>query len=387
MKTSSAARILLCSLICFGHGAYADNVLNAQDMDIIKSGNNISKSEQATVVPQNRFQSTANQEARSFYKSIKQSGSAQMSLPESPKINGRILLFASFSLGQSAIDDIFDLSDKYPDSVIVFRGVVDENNLAKAILDIQTAAAKHKPVPKVVIDPTLFKKYGVSKVPTIVCLDETLTSEVSRVAGLASPDWLLSQVKYKSLGDHGTRGPVFDIKERDLIELLKGKVAALDWKQKKDQALERFWTKQQFLTLPVAPTDRHKSVDPSIYLTNDIQGADGAVIVPQGTRINPLEHVAFNQALVIFDPLDPRQLAVALTNYKALLKKYPKVTLIATQFDSTAGWNFYRDLTNKFDAPVFKLTSDVSQRFNLEFSPSIVTAQGDHFDIQEIAIK
>ncbi len=90
--------------------------------------------------------------------------------------------------------------------------------------------------------------------------------------------------------------------------------------------------------------------------------------------------------MVVFDPLDKKQIALVDKRLSELSSRYSKVTLIVTQFDKANGWESYKSVTDHYDAPVFKLTSDVVSRFNLENIPSIVTAENREFIVEELAI-
>lgn len=289
-------------------------------------------------------------------------------------------------MGREGLEDLLYTASITPESMVVFRGIRDIDNFAASVFEIQKLAATQSPMAKVVLDPTLFRDYGVTKVPTIIYLDEDKQSEIARVSGLAQPNWLVSKVESGKGGDFGARGPVEDILERDLIEVMQEKVAAIDWAEKKENAIKRFWDKQQFIDLIRARKLRTRYLDPSIVMSDDLRDADGNVLVARGTVINPLELRPFTQAVVVFDPLDHKQIGLVEQRLADLAKTYPRVTLVVTQFDRAEGWDSYKSITNHFDAPVFKLTPDLLSRFELEYVPSIITAEQNYFVIEELAV-
>ena len=79
-----------------------------------------------------------------------------------------------------------------------------------------------------------------------------------------------------------------------------------------------------------------------------------------------------------------------LTTVAALLTLIAKregvqsTTLIATQFDSLDGWDSYRSVTDHFEAPVYLLTPDIVQRFEIERLPSVITSDGKAFVVEEL---
>ena len=304
-----------------------------------------------------------------------------------------VLIFASRSLGRQGLEDLLVAASHNPDSVVVFRGIPEDANLGDAILGIQQFAAELDPIPNVVINPMLFTEYNVTSVPTIIIRKQQsvmpgqLPEELARVSGLVNPGWLQARAEAGEEGDLGVRGPIAEISEPDLIELMKERFARIDWENQKRSAAENFWHKQTFRTLPEAHEDRTRELDPSIYIAEDITGPNGEVIAQKGSVINPLDLSPFTQALVVFDPLDADQME-RVQNALPEIMKTPgvhQITYIVTRLDQEDGWESYKEVTDALDAPVFLLTPDVQQRFELEYVPSIVTAKQDRFVIQELA--
>ncbi len=299
----------------------------------------------------------------------------------------RLLIFASQSLGPKGLDELLQLSATMPQATVVFRGISKDMPLGQGMLAIQALAANKQPTPHIVIDPTLFDRYHVTAVPTVVLLNNSATAVSARVSGLADPAWLMQQFERGNHGDQGIRGPVSTISEPDLIEVMKARFAAIDWEAKKQAVKERFWKMQSFHLLPLATRSQTRFIDPSVALTRDITGGDGAMIAKQGTVMNPLDMRPFTQAVVVFDPLDKKQLEW-LNKTIPTLKKRPgvtRLTLIATQFEREKGWDAYTKLTDTVAAPVYLLTPDLVERFVLTVTPSIITAQGKRFVIEEVA--
>lgn len=304
-----------------------------------------------------------------------------------------ILIFASRSLGEKGLEELLVTASHNPDSVVVFRGIPEHANLGQAIAGLQQFAASLDPVPNIVINPMLFTDYNVTTVPTIIIRKDQpvapgkLPEEQIRVSGLINPGWLKNRAEAGEEGDLGVRGPVAQISEPDIIELMKQRYARIDWDKERERAAANFWKKQVFTRLPEAHEDRTRELDPSIYITEDIKSKEGQVIAVKGSTINPLHLSDFTQALVIFDPLDADQVERVKAALPGIAKTpgVQKITYIVTQLDQDEGWESYKSVTDAFDAPVFLLTSDVLNRFELEYVPSIVTAKGDRFIIQELA--
>lgn len=361
------------------------NPLTDEDRAIAQHAKDLLDTVEQWDMPENVHYDAARQQAEQVMEDIRQNPASQMTALTRPTLAGRLIIFASMSLGEQAMDDIIFHASRSEDVVVALRGVVDEKHFAKSIMEIQQVAAQFDSVANVVVDPTLFRDYGITRVPTIIYLNEQRDTEIARVAGLSSSHWMREKLQAGKRGDFGQRGPVEEILERDLIEVMKEKVAGIDWAEKKDQAIDRFWSKQQFITLPKARVPVTRYLDPSIRLTADIKDAEGQVIVPMGAHINPLDKMPFTQALVVFDPTDDKEITLVSERVAQLRKAYPRITLIVTRLASEQGWESYQAVTDHFDAPVFKLTQDVYERFTIERTPTVVTAQDRHFVIEELA--
>ena len=375
--------------------------LTDEDMEIVRKSKEIAESAQAAEMPDwlrtdNAKFSAAHQEAKELVQQLQQTDPTMKRMDELAKAktrfsNQKVVVFAS--LGSQGLKDLLDMASGNPDVLVVFRGIPENANLGEAMLEIQQMAAERDPVPNIVINPVLFTEYNVTSVPTIIVRKEQsvlpgeLPEEVARVAGLSNPAWLLRQVEAGTDGDLGVRGPVESISEPDLIELMKKRFAKIDWEEQKRGAVKNFWNKQNFRELPEAHKDRVRELDPTVYISEDITAPDGTLIAKQGDLINPLDVAPFTQAVVVLDPLDEDQVA-RVKEALPRINQVPgvtRITYIVTRLDREEGWDSYTKTTDTFDAPVFLLTPDVAQRFELEYVPSIITAQGKRFVVEELA--
>jgi len=298
-------------------------------------------------------------------------------------ISWRVLIFASRSLGNQGIDDILEVASASPDTAVVFRGLPPEFgvDIEQGVFYLQEMGNKKSPVPNILLDPTLFEEFGVNTVPSIVMLEEG--REIARVQGLSDPTWIGEQ-----RGDLGIKGDVREIEEPDLIALMQQKALQIDWEQQKEAALNNFWQKQQFNELPPAKVSRTRTLDPSLVVTADIKDADGKVLVAQGTAINPLDVRDFNEIIVVFDPLDKRQLPrirERLPQVKKDIGNFP-VTWIATRLDREKGWDSHVQISDELDEHVYLLPTDVRDRFQIKHTPTILFARDKKFEIVEIGL-
>ena len=328
------------------------------------------------------------------------SGSNQELLQRRELYYNKVFVFASRSLGTDGLRQMLSsASSDNSNTTVVFRGIPKDMNLGVAMLDIQNLAREFDPVPNIIIDPTLFQKYKIHSVPTVVLVPNTgigeafdksapsKAPELARVIGLSDGKWLTSQLEAGNTGNHGVRGPAKSISEPDFIEEAKRRMTLIDWDKKKDQAIKRFWHHQNFIDLPRATEDRIKMIDPAVRITADIKTPDGTVIAKKGEVINPLDRKDFSQILVVFNPSDKKQIELLKQIVPSMKKQagVNRVTYIITHLETAEdGWEAYAKLTKTLQAPAYLLTEDVRNRFAIENVPSIVTAKDRRFFVREI---
>lgn len=298
----------------------------------------------------------------------------------------QVLIFVSWSMGSAAVKQLLAEASEDQSIVLVFRGVKKVEDMTNSLKEISALASQFNPVPRVMLNPTFFHKFNISQVPSVVLYDEQNDKLIGKVVGLSDPIWLSRKVKESKEIDFGIKGPAIAIGERDIIEVMKERVMNIDWAKKKEAANLNFWKKQQFINLPRATKSLSRALDPSIQVTDDILDGEGKILVKSGTIINPLDLKSFDKTIIIFDPLDKSQLSVVKERNAELTKKGKPVMLLATQFDRSKNWDSYKEITQEFNAPVFKLTSDVQSRFLINVVPSIVTADKKSFYIEEINV-
>jgi conjugal transfer pilus assembly protein TraW len=286
----------------------------------------------------------------------------------------------SRSLGAGQLKEIFAFAADTPRSRVVFRGMAEDESLMDFVRQIHRLLAGIEPVPEVVLDPTPFAVAGVDITP--VLLAEGPDGELARVAGLADPLWLRARVLTGARGDLGVLGPVKAVTEPDLIAELQRRLAALDLKKLREQALARYWQRVGFEDLPVATEPRTRAIDPTITAQRELRTADGTLLVRAGETVNPLERLPFTQRLVVFDASDARQVATAKHLGREAGER--RVTYLATRLERRLGWEGLTSVEDALDAPVYLLTPDVRARFALERVPAFVESSGKVFVVAEV---
>jgi conjugal transfer pilus assembly protein TraW len=292
-------------------------------------------------------------------------------------------LFASRSLGDAQLRDLFAFAAGAADTRIVFRGVGEDESLLAFVASLQPLLADLDPPPTVLLDPTPFREHGITAVPTLVALGPK-GQEIARVAGLASTRWLRQTLADGKRGDQGTRGPLREIAEPDLLETIHRRLARLDFGALGERAVGRAFDQLRFEHLPAAGEDRERLIDPTITATADIHLPDGTVLVRAGDTLNPLDHIPFTQRLVVFDAADSRQLA--FVQALAAEASDRPTTFLLTGLSQREGWAGLERVMGVLDRRVYLLTPELQQRFALERVPAVIDAVGRRFRITEHAV-
>lgn len=342
---------------------------------------------------ENKYSVEAKAAVNNLLRDLKDQNTSQLPKVEQDQYgDAKFLVFISKSMGESYLKQLFNEYADNPDVLFVFRGIDEGESLANGILRIHNMIKTG--TPNVVINPVLYKEHAIEVVPTIVKVSERgeykkeKRTVIAHVEGTTSVEWVKRNSKNPNTFKKRV-GPIEKIIEPDLIEVAKNKVLEIDWEEKKNQAMAGFWGKQDYLDLPRAAKSIKREIDPTVVITADIRTPDGNYVRRKGDRVNPLEIRDFSQAIFVFDATDKKQVAIVKEQlgFVKAKNKYKKVTLISTSFDKERGWDFYREITDSFDLPVFKLTPDVMKTFQLGAVPSLITASNKRFVINEFEVK
>ncbi len=327
-------------------------------------------------------------ELRDFAESVK--GDTRMpdaSTAVLPEEREQILIFVSRSMGDIELTEVMREAAKRVDVTVVFNGIYPHETISQAFNVFQglmVRAGVEETPPTVVIDPRLFRQFGVDRVPEIVMARGN--NELVRAQGTYGIEWIETRYTSGRIGDLGSFGAVHAVAEPDLVELIRSRLASLDLAALKRKALDRFWQHQQFVDLAPAGEDRLRRLDPTIVNQVPLLNAEGEVVVEAGVEINPLDHLPFNWRLMIFDPSRAVERAFVAQWIRAQ-DPLQRIQLLVTQIPRDEGWDFLRSLENELGYPVYLLTSDVRDRFGLSATPSEVYADQSLFYVRETELE
>jgi conjugal transfer pilus assembly protein TraW len=292
----------------------------------------------------------------------------------------RIVIFASFSLGEDSLRSIFETASGQDDVEVVFRGPLEGEEIGKGFRRI--AALLPAPPPNVAFDPRLFEKLNVDTVPQMVAIVDR--KAVARIRGGANPEAMRHYLQDGHTGDSGVIGPQVAIDEPDLIEVMKQRVAQLDFAKMKQEAINRYFQHLGMQELPVAKESRIREFDPTVVAVKDMVLPNGAVVWRQGDRVNPLKLRSLDDRVIIFDATDHRQVEVARKLAATAGKKRP--IFIAAALDRDKGWDGLNALQRDVGGRVFVLSAALRSRFHVEAVPCTVEGAGDHLIVTEYPV-
>ena len=168
-------------------------------------------------------------------------------------------------------------------------------------------------------------------------------------------------------------GPVYEIKERDVIEVIKERAARFDTQGYLKKRYEKAFHPDS-LNIPIVEKNNVRYVDPASELSSDIKDSDGKIMYPAGHRFNILDTIHLKPHLFI-DGTDPKQ--VQLIEKLVERNNFLVVNLTAGDVMKT------RKLTT---AQIYFASPLMLQRFGVEKVPSFIVQEGNRLKVEEIEI-
>lgn len=197
--------------------------------------------------------------------------------------------------------------------------------------------------------------------------------------------WLATVAGAAGAIDHGRIGPVYPVREPDMLEWIEKRVAAKvasgevqRYQQQQAEKIERKLTNPEPLqSVSKAVKARTLYYDPTFVVNENVTDERGQILVAAGTTINPLERVGLSRPLIFFDARDQAQVAFA----KRFLDKragLAKPILVGGS---------YFDLMKLWQTPVyFDQQSALIRRFGIKHVPAIVVQEGKRLRIDEVVL-
>lgn len=405
--------------------------LNAQKNAILTNSETMQKAGSAVKESQTLFKDLENEQ--SLARGSKEQSEAN---PET-ETKWLTTFFISESMGKEKVKALIDAyaGDNTVRFVLKgFNGKGTINDGLKWLLDLILGK---NPQPNILLDPELFQRYDVTVAPTMllervdgaptekqsadeqkisrtlknlgtalglaedqsktaadqiaqeVVAKKTLTRRPALiVSGVTSREWAIEKAKEGAEFNQKSQGEVFEISERDIQEIAKERVARIDWERKKEEALNRFWERQQdhYVSLPLAQESTERIVDPSIVLNRDVYGADGSVVFKAGQKFNPFDRMPFTQTVIVFNASMPKEVEAVAKLVKEEQSQNRNVLLLVTEFKSSGAYEQIKSMNDSWREPVYLLTPELKERFQIRATPTVVRADNEKkiFRVKEI---
>jgi conjugal transfer pilus assembly protein TraW len=211
--------------------------------------------------------------------------------------------------------------------------------------------------------------------------------------------------------DFGKQGTTFEIKEEGFVSMMQRKLQQLDLAehQQKMQDVARTKVTQPVAVVGIAKATKtiSYSFDPTYVLDQDVVLPCGKLLYARGTRVNPLDHMAWNGRIVFIDGRDKTQIAWVKNNYlqellpsrgssnesaveKNEAKKDDVTRTKETESDGTkivlTGGNPL-ELEREMGCPIyFDQAGELTTKFNISHVPAIIEQEGRLLRIKEVQI-
>ncbi len=187
--------------------------------------------------------------------------------------------------------------------------------------------------------------------------------------------------------DFGSFVNSYDIAETDALEMIKNKLSKMQ-ESGEIVKLQKKW-KEQAVKSANRPKDatqviktRNETItryyDPSIEVVSDLKDHNGVIFVKKGTKINPFDKLPFNYRpkMIFIDGDDKYQVSYATKLYQQ--DNQLKIILVRGNII-----DLMKDKKIRF---FFDQNGILTEKFNLEYFPSLVIREGKLLKIIELAL-
>ncbi|WP_227742889.1 TrbC family F-type conjugative pilus assembly protein [Burkholderia gladioli] len=277
------------------------------------------------------------------------------------------VIFISASMPHATLQALFAQAAGRKDVAFVLRGWKPPK-FRELIGAIKKDMPKGKPEANVFIDPQAFEQYGIDVVP-VTLHERSSNHHWYQVTGEISVDGAIDEIEHGHAGR--VVGNTYPVDEPDILAVIRDRMRRVDWNRQIQHAVDDA-RQAPFngVEMPASTKTGSHLFDPSVTLTRDvINPANGRLIAPRGTRINPLQMQAFPYTVIAFDPYDPLQLRWAAEVVKSNPNTLAYVTRNAMHSDGRATWDVIGTRT-------FTLDEKAARRFDIESVPTLVHQEG-----------
>ena len=179
-------------------------------------------------------------------------------------------------------------------------------------------------------------------------------------------------------------GETYQFTEKDRIEEIKEQI--INNKTQIENKLEEYKKTTKEKANNYKPTDL-KKLSPAIKSNtfypdmtytnpNDIYDNKGDIIYPKGFKFNPLDYQTIHYQIIVINGNSKEELDWLIKNNYTDNIKY--MILLSD--------GNYKEVGEKIKQPVFYAMPKITEKFNLEHTPSIITQIGNKMEVKEICL-
>jgi conjugal transfer pilus assembly protein TraW len=181
----------------------------------------------------------------------------------------------------------------------------------------------------------------------------------------------------QSFIDLGTYGEMYQIKEKDLMKVIKDGLEDVNQTKMRDElekSIKKYFQVKSDITHCLVTKDRY--FNPEITLEQDIDLSEYGVFIKKGEKYNPLKEGLIPNYILFLDADDETHI---ILGQKFQRQAKGSVMVIVTNGNIMNA----RTITEE----VYKFDEAVRKSFNLHCVPSIYVQQHEQFLIREFAIQ
>lgn len=187
---------------------------------------------------------------------------------------------------------------------------------------------------------------------------------------------------YTFAKDYGVLGKTYKIKEKNLVELIQEKIRQKTENGELDnlnneikQRYLNYIERPKGISLPRATSYRARSFDVTYTLPGDIFDADGKLLFPAGTQVNPLKIKPMKKILCFLDSDDQQQVEWGQHYCSSTETKF---ILVSGAWRSLAEGSTFK--------VYFDQGSRLVKKFGIEALPTIVRGNENVLFVEEIPL-
>lgn len=304
--------------------------------------------------------------------------------PPHPEVPDDVVyVYISLSMPKEDIRNLFFQALEHKEtirSIFVLRGWAPPgpNELVARLNELFPDANKLRDLPNVQINPVLYEQQQIETVPTYSKKDsQGRWGTVIGTTSLVDAVDRLEEGRY----DGEVIGPTFAIEEPNVLQLIRERIAQVDWNSQVEQVKDSILTKTTSgRELPHATENETYLVDLTIINNQDLAGPTGEVFALAGQTINPLEYLTTTRKYIFLDANIEAQVQQALrwrgeSDYVTMITTIPVQTVEGRA-----------DVIKTLGQPLYEINDLLINRFKLKAVPSIAYQDGRMLRVDVVSV-